>query len=222
MPKNKAWGENSKAAEAKARKAGQAQAVKERKEKEKDDASWEDDDKQLARKQTRKAEEEKKRLEKLQRKNESKALEEQEKDSIVTTKGPAVQKITQAQIAAENERREAAARKAAGKANAPPKPIPLVENLNRLQPMEEATTIDEALKMLRVEEAYDDDDEDGVDASDGDRHPERRLKAAYKAFANARLPILKAENPSLRLSQLKQMIFDEFQKSPDNPMNKIR
>jgi len=220
MPKNKSWGENTKAVEAKARKAGAVAAAKERKEKEKDDAAWEDDDKQLARKQNRKAEEEKKRLEKLQRKNESKALEEQEKDSIVTTKGPAVQKITQAQIAAENERREAAARKSAVKANAPPKPIPLVENLNRLQPVEEATTIDQALKMLRVMEDDDDDDEEDVGTSDGDRHPERRMKAAYKAFASARLPILKAENPSLRLSQLKQMIFDEFQKSPENPLNK--
>jgi len=86
-----------------------------------------------------------------------------------------------------------------------------VENLNRLLPVEEATTVDEALKMLTVA----DDTTGGVD-----KHPERRMKAAYNAFEEARLPVLKAENPSLRLSQLKQMIFDEWKKSPENPMNK--
>lgn len=78
--------------------------------------------------------------------------------------------------------------------------------------MEEATTVDEALKMLTVS---DDADGDGID-----RHPERRVKAAYNAFEEARLSILKAENPSLRLTQLKQKIFEEWKKSPDNPMNK--
>ena len=53
-----------------------------------------------------------------------------------------------------------------------------------------------------------------------DKHPEKRLKAAYQEFENARLPQLKAENPGLRLSQLKQMIWKEWTKSPDNPLNK--
>lgn len=111
-------------------------------------------------------------------------------------------------IQAEKERREAAAKKASS-ANKAPKPAPLVENLNRLEPLEEVRTVDEALKVLSVK------DSDGPD-----RHPERRAKAAYNAFEEIRLPQLKAENPSLRLSQLKQMLFDEWKKSPENPMNK--
>lgn len=55
---------------------------------------------------------------------------------------------------------------------------------------------------------------------DIDKHPEKRLKAAYNAFEERRLQELKMENPSLRLSQLKQMIFKEWQKSPENPLNK--
>lgn len=55
--------------------------------------------------------------------------------------------------------------------------------------------------------------------SDTDRHPEKRLKAAYTAFEEANLPILKAENPTLRLSQLKQMLRKEWLKSPQNPLN---
>jgi len=52
-----------------------------------------------------------------------------------------------------------------------------------------------------------------------DRHPEKRMKAAYAEFEERELPKLKAENPSLRLSQLKQILRKEWQKSPDNPMN---
>lgn len=45
------------------------------------------------------------------------------------------------------------------------------------------------------------------------------MKAAYTAYEERRLKELKEENPSLRLSQLKQMIFKEWQKSPENPLN---
>lgn len=52
-----------------------------------------------------------------------------------------------------------------------------------------------------------------------DKHPEKRLKAAFKAFAAANMARIKAENPSQRLSQWKQILFKEWQKSPDNPLN---
>lgn len=54
---------------------------------------------------------------------------------------------------------------------------------------------------------------------EADRHPERRLKAAYGLFEEKNLPILKAENPNLRLSQLKQLLKKDWMKSPDNPLN---
>ena len=53
-----------------------------------------------------------------------------------------------------------------------------------------------------------------------DKHPEKRMKAAYEEFENIRLPQLKIENPNARLSQLKQMLRKEWMKSPDNPLNK--
>ena len=52
-----------------------------------------------------------------------------------------------------------------------------------------------------------------------DMHPEKRVKAAYAAFEEIRLPVLKKENPNMRLSQLKQILKKEWQKSPDNPLN---
>ncbi len=45
------------------------------------------------------------------------------------------------------------------------------------------------------------------------------MKAAYSAFEERRLPQLKQENPTLRLSQLKQMLHKEWAKSPENPLN---
>jgi len=53
-----------------------------------------------------------------------------------------------------------------------------------------------------------------------DSHPEKRMKAAYETFENENLPRLKQEHPTLRLSQLKQLLKKEWMKSPSNPFNK--
>ena len=50
-------------------------------------------------------------------------------------------------------------------------------------------------------------------------HPEKRVKAAYASFEEINLPRLKAENPNMRLSQLKHMLKKDWQKSPENPLN---
>ncbi|KAJ3369053.1 hypothetical protein HDU91_000092 [Kappamyces sp. JEL0680] len=45
------------------------------------------------------------------------------------------------------------------------------------------------------------------------------MKAGWMRFQEEQLPILKAENPKLRLSQLNELLQKKWQKSPDNPMN---
>ena len=72
----------------------------------------------------------------------------------------------------------------------------------------EARSLSDAIEVLSIGEFQ-----------STDRHPEKRLKAAYLEFEARELPILKAEYPNMRLSQLKQMLWKEWQKSPDNPMN---
>jgi hypothetical protein len=52
-----------------------------------------------------------------------------------------------------------------------------------------------------------------------DRHPEKRLKAAFTAFEEANMPRIKSENPTLRMSQLKQVLRKEWMRSPENPLN---
>ena len=52
-----------------------------------------------------------------------------------------------------------------------------------------------------------------------EKHPEKRMKAAYAAYEERQLPLLKKENPNMRLSQLKQMLKKDWMKAPENPMN---
>lgn len=77
-----------------------------------------------------------------------------------------------------------------------------------------ASGIDKALEALALTSK-----DRGVSDKDIDRHPERRVKAAFAAYEDRRLPELRKENPGLRLQQIKNLLFKEFQKSPENPMN---
>lgn len=103
MPKK--MGTNSKAVEARERKAEQKKSVNEKAVKAAEDALWADDDKNLAKKKSKKEEEERKRAELLRKKAENKALLEQEMNSIKPTTKQSIQKVTQAQIRNENEKR---------------------------------------------------------------------------------------------------------------------
>ena len=90
-------------------------------------------------------------------------------------------------------------------------PQPLEQNPNLLELERQrsgevqARTVDEAIAVLG-----------GTTAED--KHPERRMKLAFSAFEEREMPRLKAENPTLRMSQLKQLLRKEWMKSPENPM----
>ncbi|CAH0405587.1 unnamed protein product [Chilo suppressalis] len=207
MPKKFA-GENSKAVAARQRKEDAKQEKEQKTKKMIEDAQWEDDDEKLKKKQQKKEEQEKKRQEQLQKKAEAKALLEKELDSIKgNTKAPPPPKITRAQISQVKEKINKAEPVKSQPSRVVIEEPPLEENLNRIQlDGEVAQTVDEAISLLSEQ-------------SDVDKHPEKRLKAAYTAYETVQLPRLKAENPTLRLSQLKQMLRKEWLKSPQNPIN---
>jgi hypothetical protein len=69
-----------------------------------------------------------------------------------------------------------------------------------------ATGIDAALELLDVVDPAKTKSSDKLD-----RHPERRLKAGFMRFQEEQMPILKAENPKLRLSQLNEMLQKKWQ-----------
>ncbi|KAH8295041.1 hypothetical protein KR018_006281 [Drosophila ironensis] len=213
MPKK--MGINSKAVEARERKEATKKATQEKKAREAEDKLWKDDDKNLAKKQQRKEEEERKRAEASKRKAESKALLDQEMSSISTQRKQPLAKINRQQILEELEKKQRVM-DAINEANKPAATRVVVqstvveENLNRsLADTNVATNIDQALEVLSV------NDED-------DKHPEKRMRAAYKSFESNNLPRIKAENPSLRMSQWKQLLMKEWNKSPDNPFNQAR
>ncbi|XP_055024832.1 coiled-coil domain-containing protein 124 [Misgurnus anguillicaudatus] len=207
MPK-KFQGENSKSATARARKAEAKAEADARKQKELEDALWEDNDKHVVKKEQRRDDKERKRLEALERKKEKQRLLEEEDAQIKgkqTKETPS--KVTRAQIV-ENLQSVPTVKEVKEKEKTH-LDMPLEENINRIVPEEgtvEARTIEDAIAVLSTKE-------------DLDRHPERRMKAAFAAFEEANMARLKMENPNMRLSQLKQMLKKEWTKSPENPLN---
>lgn len=52
-----------------------------------------------------------------------------------------------------------------------------------------------------------------------DRHPEKRVKAAYKAYEEKMMPEMKQQYPGLKRQQYLDKIFALWKKSPENPLN---
>ncbi|XP_066500152.1 coiled-coil domain-containing protein 124 [Hoplias malabaricus] len=206
MPK-KFQGENSKSAVARARKAEAKAVADARKQQELEDALWQENDKHVLKKEQRKDEKEKKRLEVLERKRENQRLLDEESSRIKgkLQKEPSG-KVTRAQIE-ENLQKEQLEKELPKEKEKTHLDTPLEENINRIVPEEgSARTIEDAIAVLSTKE-------------DTDRHPERRMKAAFVAYEEANMPRLKTENPNMRLSQLKQQLKKEWSKSPENPLN---
>jgi len=82
-----------------------------------------------------------------------------------------------------------------------------------------ATGLDNAIDLMEVVTAKTDKASVGQAAAGLEKHPERRFKGAFEAYKEAQLPILKDDYPGLRLNQYQDMMYKNFQKSPDNPFN---
>jgi hypothetical protein len=52
-----------------------------------------------------------------------------------------------------------------------------------------------------------------------DRHPERRMRAAFARFEERETAVVREENPSLRRSQVREVVWRRWLKSKENPMN---
>lgn len=189
-------GENSKKAAGNARKAENAskkQAAAAAAAEAEEASKWD----QGSKKGNKKKEEEKlKKEEAARKKAEREAMLKAEEDSLPSKP-------------ANNKQRGAAkvAAKRAGK-------IDDFLDFNSEKPELKATGIENALEALSLTTK-----DGGLQHKDFDKHPERRVKAAYSAYEERRLPELRKENPGLRLQQVKNLLHKEFSKSPENPMN---
>ncbi|KAK1235761.1 hypothetical protein PQX77_001005 [Marasmius sp. AFHP31] len=199
----------AKKAENEAKKASSAAADKERKEA----AAWEEGSKSNKKKDDK----EEKRKAELARKAESARLLAEEESSV-----PAKVK--------------AAPKAGAKKAKAPEKPagpgaIAAGGGLGSGSQDDRgdgqiesysATGIDNAIDLLEVVNAKMDKASVGTQAAGIERHPERRFKAAFEAYQERELPKAKVDHPGLRLQQYKDLLFKQFQKSPENPFNQAQ
>lgn len=208
MPK-KFVSENTKAVAAKARKSIAREEEKNKREKQLADEYWKDDDKYVIKKQQRKDDKEKKKQEVMLKKQQNKELLDNEMNSITeSAKVLSPVKVTRAKLLTETEKQQNS--NPTSKSNVSLQEDVLVENINHLViEGEQARTVDEAIQVLSGKQ------------SNEDTHPERRMKAAYSAFEDEHLPRLKAANPTLRLSQVKQLLRKEWMKSPSNPLNNL-
>lgn len=88
----------------------------------------------------------------------------------------------------------------------------------------EARNIDDAIAMLASSNLG----SDGTNASGAggaagaggsdDAHPEKRMKASFARFKERELPLIKAEYPTLRMTQHLDMLKRKWDKSPENPL----
>ncbi|RMD44504.1 hypothetical protein DV735_g728, partial [Chaetothyriales sp. CBS 134920] len=126
----------------------------------------------------------------------------------------AAQKAARDKLLAEEEKSQPAKPKSAGAKKAEKKASALPSrgtlDLGKEATLN-ATGIDNALDALSLTK---DKNSQAVE-----RHPERRFKAAYKAFEERRLPEIEAENPGLRRNQRIELVKKEFEKSEENPFN---
>ncbi|KAH9930831.1 uncharacterized protein B0H18DRAFT_116170 [Fomitopsis serialis] len=84
-----------------------------------------------------------------------------------------------------------------------------------------ATGLDNALDLLEVVTAKMDKASVGQRAAGLEQHPERRFKAAFEAYKERELPNARSDHPGLRLQQYHDLLYKQFQKSPENPFNQV-
>jgi len=230
MPKK--MGVNSKAEAARERRSAEESDRRQKSERAKEEEYWREAEGSKSRAARRREEDAEKKAEAAARKAENRRLAEAEAAAVAKAvsktdarkanrvAAPAP-KVTEAELLRRREeerfrleRDAEAAKKRAARVNEEEEyeRVVVVPNTNRDDSIVEASSVGEAIVRMSLVNS-----EAPLPA---DRHPERRLKASFKAFEEAELPRLKEEKPGLTLKQYKDMIWKLWKKSPDNPLNK--
>lgn len=220
MPKKSGWGVNEKVVAAREREQTKKTAAKEDAKRKADDALWEDEknNKFLIKQK----QEEAKRQAEAAKRAELKALKAKEEAELSKSQHKEPRKITAAQIfeqksklQLDQERKQKAQEEAKTRVvqqvdilpNMNMKKVDLPETTNVAVDARSLTHAVEQLSTLSL-----------GDGTEAEKHPERRMRAAYAAFEENNMPIVKSDNPTLKYSQLKEKLWDMWQKSPENPV----
>lgn len=210
---------NRHAVEAAARKEEKESKAKAQKAKEEEDAKWVETDPKALKalekekeRQQKLQEEEKKRKEKAELlRKEEEALHSKKKQDEPPVKY--TQFAMNATFEKEQKEREREKQEREREKQRIAEQEFVLENVNHMKiEGDEARTVDEAINVLNNNNSNNNAE---------DAHPERRMKAAHKAYEEKMMPILKAENPSLKFTQLKELCWQNWLKAPENPHNQL-
>lgn len=204
----KKFGTNSKAEEGRARKADASEQKKQKvcSEKEKvEEKKWSEG----TRDDSKRQEEEAKRLEKLIKKQEKKDLEAQEAQELAKYKASGNKfnlnngkGAPQPLFKSKSTNWTLSLSSDGGQSS---------ESIEKFS----ASNLDDALLLLESANVS------STSLGNVEKHPERRMKAAFFAFEAREMPMLRAENPSLKHSQLLERLHKMWKKSPENPFNQL-
>eukprot|EP00026_Physarum_polycephalum_P014568 Phypoly_transcript_15098.p1 GENE.Phypoly_transcript_15098~~Phypoly_transcript_15098.p1 ORF type:complete len:218 (+),score=77.20 Phypoly_transcript_15098:128-781(+) len=207
---------NPKAVEARERKDAVKKDKQEKEKRAKEDALWVETDKHILQKEDRKKQSEDKKAQEAERKKAAREALAREENELAKqyTKNLPTPKVTQAEIARRKQIEELAAKKREEQDKK--QEAELQENVNRIIQLERAEHGENYLEARTVDEAL---GHMSIATGTPDKHPEKRVKASYAAFEEKMIPIVREDNPTLKLSQLKELVWKLWQKSPENPMN---
>lgn len=211
-------GGNTKAQEAKERKSSARKEEQEKKTKQKEDALWEDESKHSKAKDERKKKQEEKRLADIQRKNEARELLRQEdvffpssltlertnkeqKQSATETDESRNGSTTRKRLEEKERRRKESKTSyyliSRQKQKKEEELQPNINHIIREEKLKAEMSGEEIIEARSLSDAI-----EQLTVTEQDQHPEKRLKAAFRAYEEVHLPLLRKENPSLKLSQV--------------------
>lgn len=184
-----------------------AALAKANEEKAKEDAEWQDNDKKLNAKSKRAEDKLCAADEKERRRQEIKELEEQEAEENKNLKGANKKggtKVTRAEVANNlaSFYLSQQTKNKKGKSQSVPQPK-LEPNRNFESDVVEASNVDAAIAAL----------EGVAEGNTGDK------KMTFKQFEAENAERIKLENKGLKHSQIKELVWKEWERSPDNPKN---
>jgi len=232
---------NPKAEEARARKENVKQERRQTEEKKALDSVWADEG--CSASERRAAEREQKRVEEQKKKEQKRLAQLRDEAEMKSVKTARVNphKVTLANIAAASQQQQEKADKereeqerAKNKVIVPEPSLPVnvnqVERDRQLAEREQygeggvisARSLTEAVAALSVSSLSSSSSSSSPSSVPVDRHPEKRVKAAYKTYEDTHWEELKQANPGLKFSQLKELMFKQWQKAPENPLNQQR